>query len=80
MICESCEINIGEGYIEQRGYRHGGFIICGFCEAQLEKRGRIRLKGGEDDNFRLLYSDGSIKEARLCLGQEQFFEILSAQS
>jgi len=80
MECESCTINIGAGCIERKGYRYGGFIICGHCKQQLEKRCHIRLAGGSDRNFRLLYSDGSIKEARLRLEQAEIFEILSAQS
>ena len=80
MHCQSCTIKIGARFIEQQGYRCGGFIICGQCKQQLEKRGHIRLDGGRDDNFRLLYSDGSVKNAAISSSPKFHYKILSVQS
>jgi len=79
MQCQACTINTGTEFIEQQGYRCGGYILCGHCKRQLEKRGRVRLHQGTDKNFRLLYSDGTVKEA-MKLSPPTRYKISSAQS
>lgn len=62
--CQSCDINIGLGFIETIGYRIGGYLICGYCKKRLDKFSHVRI-GSHKEGYLLLYSDGSTKRARL---------------
>ncbi len=51
--CDSCEICIGQDYLETDEYQIGSKALCGVCYANLRKEGILYLDSLDTNSFRV---------------------------